>query len=251
MRLVVSLFLAASLVVALPLDTRNSSHSALSGQLNKRATVIADGTSLQSGTLFDSVDWQASGVLLDGCECVPLFLTLIPPRTSTDPDTVSLSATASRRASLTATRSPSRRRVSSRAAPPSPSTSAAARSSRARRLVSASSSCRAQTRATARRGPTLGRTASLLASAPLCVVPSASSATFSSRLTDARSPSLRSPDRRTTSSTSSSSSAARRTASSLRSTRSTSATAQDRSCASLTATRDGARRRGATARACR
>ncbi|GAA5916953.1 hypothetical protein JCM8208_001656 [Rhodotorula glutinis] len=33
-----------------------------------RATVIADGTSLQSTTLFDSVDWQASGVLLEGCD---------------------------------------------------------------------------------------------------------------------------------------------------------------------------------------
>ncbi|GAA5932520.1 hypothetical protein JCM3775_005942 [Rhodotorula graminis] len=38
------------------------------GQLVRRTTVIADGTSLQSGTLFDSVDWQASGVLLEGCD---------------------------------------------------------------------------------------------------------------------------------------------------------------------------------------
>ncbi|GAA5852933.1 hypothetical protein JCM9279_000083 [Rhodotorula babjevae] len=69
MRLAVLFAAASSLVAAFPLDVGNSSAtSALSTQLSKRATVTADGTSLQSGTLFDSVDWQASGVLLEGCD---------------------------------------------------------------------------------------------------------------------------------------------------------------------------------------
>ncbi|TNY20600.1 hypothetical protein DMC30DRAFT_352041 [Rhodotorula diobovata] len=61
--------LLAYVASAIPLGVSNSSSSS-DPHLDKRATVIADGTSLQSGTLGPGVDWQASGVLSEGCECL-------------------------------------------------------------------------------------------------------------------------------------------------------------------------------------
>ncbi|BGP36615.1 hypothetical protein JCM10449v2_000516 [Rhodotorula kratochvilovae] len=60
------LSLAASLITAVPLPAGNSSE--LVSHLDRRATVLADGTSLQYGSLSGSVDWQASGVLSQGCD---------------------------------------------------------------------------------------------------------------------------------------------------------------------------------------
>lgn len=77
MRFLLAPMLLAYGASAIPLGVSNSSSSS-DPHLDKRATVIADGTSLQSGTLGPGVDWQASGVLSEGCECVPPCLCLAP-----------------------------------------------------------------------------------------------------------------------------------------------------------------------------
>ncbi|GAA6031862.1 hypothetical protein JCM8097_003307 [Rhodosporidiobolus ruineniae] len=65
MRFLASLAAAAAL---LPLLAAALPVSEPARELKKRTTTLADGSSMQTGTLSSTVKWQSSGVLLQGCD---------------------------------------------------------------------------------------------------------------------------------------------------------------------------------------